>query len=71
LIAAPLLAMTIPTGLAAPDNDAPVSPLAWYWFSNYALPRCDTGQTVAAVTDGKNWSATLQFRTELDQAQIQ
>ena len=58
--------MTIPTGLAAPDNDAPVSPLtwltlasllaaglAWYWFSSYAIPRCDTRQTVAAVTDGK------------------
>lgn len=58
--------MTTPTGLAAPDNDAPVSPLAWltlasllvaglawYWFSSYAIPRCDTRQTVVAVTDGK------------------
>ncbi|MDO8035008.1 hypothetical protein O3297_16460 [Janthinobacterium sp. SUN128] len=58
--------MTIPPGLAAPDNDAPVSPLtwltlasllvaglAWYWFSSHALPRCDARQTVAAVTDGK------------------
>lgn len=58
--------MTMPSGLAAPDNDAPVSPLAWltlasllvaalawYWFSSYAVPRCDARQTVAAVTDGR------------------
>lgn len=58
--------MTMPGGLAAPDNDAPVSSLAWltlasllvaglawYWFSSYAVPRCDARQTVAAVTDGK------------------
>jgi hypothetical protein len=30
-----------------------VAGLAWYWFSSYAIPRCDTRQTVAAVTDGK------------------
>ena len=58
--------MTAPTGLAAPDNDAPLSPLtwltlaallvaglAWYWFSSYAVPRCDARETVASVTDGK------------------
>lgn len=58
--------MTTPTSLAAPDNDAPLSPLtwltlaalllaglAWYWFSSYAVPRCDARETVASVTDGK------------------
>ena len=58
--------MSNPTGLATPDNDAPISPwswlalaavllagLAWYWFSSYAVPRCDSKQTVDSVTDGK------------------
>ncbi|MGK5024635.1 hypothetical protein [Janthinobacterium sp. RB2R34] len=58
--------MKTPTGLAAPGNDAPLSPLAWltlalllvaglawYWFSSYAVPRCDSKQTVDSVTDGK------------------
>lgn len=58
--------MTAPTGLAAPDNEAPPGPLAWltlallvsaglawYWFSSYAVPRCDARETVASVTDGK------------------
>ncbi|MCA1861351.1 hypothetical protein LE191_14670 [Janthinobacterium sp. HSC-3S05] len=55
--------MTMPSGLAAPDNDAPVSPLAWltlasllvaglawHWFSSYAVPQCDDRETLAAVT---------------------
>ena len=58
--------MTIPTGLATPDHNAPISPwswltlaavllagLAWYWFNSYAVPRCDARETVASVTDGK------------------
>ena len=58
--------MTIPTGLATPHNNAPISPwswlalaavllagLAWYWFSSYAVPHCDAKETVASVTDGK------------------
>ena len=57
--------MTDPTGIAAPANDAPPGPLAWlilaavllgglawYWFSSYAVPRCDAPDTVAAITAG-------------------
>lgn len=57
--------MTDPTGIAAPDNDAPLSPLtwltlalllvaglAWYWFGSYAVPRCDDKETVATMTTG-------------------
>ena len=58
--------MTRPTAIANPKHlstadrvtrlaVAPllIAGLAWYWFSSYAVPRCDTRQTVAAVTDGK------------------
>lgn len=57
--------MTDPTGIAAPANDAPPGPLAWlilaslavaglawYWFSSYAVPRCDAKETVATMTTG-------------------
>jgi len=58
--------MTAPTGLATPDNNVPLSPLgwltvyavllaglAWYWFSSYAVPGCDTRENMDTLTGGK------------------